>query len=142
VIGSGRVASGPVGALAMWLGILLLGVGVSISVWAARIVGLDTYYYRDLFMGPRYMSVELRGPYAFWSNPMYGGGKLAGYGVALIALSPLGLVAAALNQVTLYAFNDFVEQPRLRAATGMLMETQLRYVLARTLREDPRSELY
>jgi hypothetical protein len=113
---------------------------VGVSIWATKIVGLDTYHYRDLFMGPRYMSVELRGPYAFLGNPMYGLGQLAAYGAALLALSPIGLVAAALNQVTLYLFNDTVEQPQLRLARGVFMESQLRYALARTWLDDPRSE--
>jgi protein-S-isoprenylcysteine O-methyltransferase Ste14 len=135
-----RAASGPFGLALLSLGSLLLVVGVVVSVWATKVVGLDTYHYRDLFMGPRYMSVELRGPYAFLRNPTYGVGQLAAYGAALLALSPIGLVAAALNQVTLYIFNDLIEQPRLRLAKGVFMESQLRYALARTLQDDPRSE--
>jgi hypothetical protein len=91
-------------------------------------------------MGPRYMSVELRGPYTFLRNPMYSVGQLAAYGAALLALSPIGLVAAALNQITLYIFNDLVEQPRLRLAKRVFMESQLRYALSRTLLDDPRSD--
>src|SRR6185436_18867368 len=94
-----RAAAGPFGLVLMSGGVLLLLVGVVVSIWATKVVGLDTYNYRDLFRGPRYMSVELRGPYAFLRNPMYGAGQLAAYGAALIALSPIGLVAAALNQV-------------------------------------------
>jgi len=135
-----RPASGPVGTVVVSLGALLTVVGLGVSLWATRVVGIDTYHYRDLFMGPQHMSVELRGPYAFLRNPMYGAGQLAAYGLALLALSPIGLVAAALNQVTLYLFNDSVEQPRLRAATSIFMETQLRYALSRTLVDDPRSD--
>jgi protein-S-isoprenylcysteine O-methyltransferase Ste14 len=136
-----RPASGPIGTLLVSAGALLTLLGLGINVWAARVVGIDTYHYRDLFMGPQHVSVELRGPYAFLRNPMYGMGQLVGYGLALLALSPIGLIAAALNQVTLYLFNDAVEQPRLRAATGVFMETQLRYALSRTLIDDPRSSL-
>lgn len=135
-----RAAAGPLDLALISLGALLLLLGVGVSIWATKVVGLDTYNYRDLFMGPRYMSVELRGPYAFLRNPMYGVGQLAAYGVALLALSPIGLVAAALNQVTLYIFNDLIEQPRLRLAKGVFMESQLRYALSRTLLDDPRSE--
>ena len=135
-----RTAAGPFGLVLTCAGVPLLLVGVGVSIWATKIVGLDTYHYRDLFMGPRYMSVELRGPYAFLGNPMYGLGQLVAYGAALLALSPIGLVAAALNQVTLYLFNDTVEQPQLRLARGVFMESQLRYALARTWLDDPRSE--
>ncbi|MEY4546639.1 MAG: hypothetical protein RL685_2834 [Pseudomonadota bacterium] len=114
------------------LGALLLTIGIGVSLWATRVVGLDAYYYRDLFMGPRHTSVELRGPYALWPNPMYGVGQLAAYGAALLVLSPIGLVAAALNQVALYILNDLVEQPQLRAARNALSEVQLRYALSRT----------
>jgi len=135
-----QAPSGPLGLMLISCGALLVLVGVGVSIWATKVVGLDTYHYRDLFMGPRYMSVELTGPYAFLGNPMYGVGQLAAYGAALIALSPIGLVAAALNQVTLYILNDTIEQPRLRLAKGIFMESQLRYALSRTLLDDPRSE--
>jgi hypothetical protein len=114
------------------LGALLLPIGLGVSLWATRVVGLDTYYYRDLFMGARHTSVELRGPYALWPNPMYGIGQLAAYGAALLMLSPIGFVAAALNQVALYILNDLVEQPQLHAARTQLGEAQLRYALSRT----------
>jgi protein-S-isoprenylcysteine O-methyltransferase Ste14 len=125
-------AEGTLMTAASALGALLLPIGIAVSLWATRVVGLDTYYYRDLFMGPRHTSVELRGPYALWPNPMYGVGQLAAYGAALLVLSPLGFVAAALNQVALYILNDLVEQPQLRAARGVLSEVQLRYALSRT----------
>ena len=136
-----QAPSGPIGTALVSVGALLAVVGLGVSLWATRVVGVDTYHYRDLFMGPRHVSVELRGPYAFLRNPMYGVGQLAAYGAALLALSPIGLVAAALNQVTLLLFNDSVEQPRLRAATQIFVEMQLRYALARTLVDDPRSAL-
>ncbi len=122
------------------LGALLLPIGVGVSLWATRVVGLDTYYYRDLFMGPQHTSVELRGPYALWPNPMYGVGQLAAYGAALLMLSPIGFVAAALNQVVLFLFNELVEQPQLHAARSQLSELQLRHALSRTgykLRSEP-----
>jgi hypothetical protein len=136
-----RTPSGPLGLMLVSLGALLLLVGIGVSIWATKVVGLDTYSYRDLFMGPRYMSVELTGPYAFLGNPIYGVGQLAAYGAALVALSPIGLVAAALHQVTLYIFNDAIEQPRLRLAKGIFVESQLRYALSRTLLDDPSSPL-
>lgn len=133
VLGSTALAlEGVPAMLVSALGALLLPIGLGVSLWATRVVGLDTYYYRDLFMGPRHTSVELGGPYALWPNPMYGVGQLAAYGAALLMLSPIGFVAAALNQVALYILNDLVEQPRLHAARSVLGEAQLRFALSRT----------
>jgi hypothetical protein len=86
--------------------------GTLVNVWAIRVVGLDTYYYRDLFSGDSPAELKAAGPYRF-CNPMYGVGQAGAYGLALAALSPAGVVATFLNQVTMYAFNEVVEQPHL-----------------------------
>jgi hypothetical protein len=65
-----------------------------------------------------------------------------GYGLALLALSPVALFAAGINQALLFVFNELVEQPRLRRANSIFVETQRRYELARSLLGfDPRQEL-
>ena len=131
-------ASAPSGASGMAvasLGAFLLVIGVAVSVWATRVIGLDTYYYRDLFMGPRHVTLELKGPYAWSSNPLYGMGQLAAYGAALMALSPVGVLAVTLNQVTLYAFNALIEQPHLNDAARLSIDTELRDNLSRTMTE-------
>jgi protein-S-isoprenylcysteine O-methyltransferase Ste14 len=87
--------------------------GTVVNVWAIRVVGLDTYYYRDLFSGDSPAELTAAGPYRFFRNPMYGVGQAAAYGLALVALSPAGLLATLLNQLTMYAFNEVVEQPHL-----------------------------
>jgi protein-S-isoprenylcysteine O-methyltransferase Ste14 len=91
-------------------------VGTVVNIWAARVVGMGTYYYRDLFMGETSVDFKVEGPYRIWKNPMYGVGQLAGYGAALMALSPLGVLAGVLNQVTMYLFNGLIEQPHIRGA--------------------------
>jgi protein-S-isoprenylcysteine O-methyltransferase Ste14 len=113
-------------------GAVLVVLGVSMSVWATHVAGLDTYYYRDLFMGPRHVSIEHDGPYSFFSNPMYGVGQLAAYGVAMLFGSLEGVVAAALNQAASYAFAGFVERPHLRAATRLSVDTEVEEALARS----------
>jgi hypothetical protein len=113
-------------------GAVLVVLGVGISVWATHVAGVDTYYYRDLFMGPRHVSVAYHGPYSFFSNPMYGVGQLAAYGVAILAGSIEGVVAAALNQAASYAFAGFVERPHLRAATRLSVDTEVQEALARS----------
>lgn len=137
-----RDAEGPFAYALQALGCLLVPVGVGVTVWAARSVGHDAYHYRDLFTGCRTVRLEDGGPYAMCADPMYALGPLAGYGIAMIALSPLTLFAAGLNQALLLVFNKLVEQPRLRRANGIFMETQRRYELARSLLGfDPRLEL-
>jgi protein-S-isoprenylcysteine O-methyltransferase Ste14 len=141
-VATARDASGPFGWTLEVVGFVLVPVGVGATVWAARVVGLDAWYYRDLFTGSRSVSIENDGPYTFCPNPMYTLGPLAGYGLALLALSPLALFAAGVNQALLFAFNELVEQPRLRRAHSIFVETQRRYELARSLLGfDPRQEL-
>jgi len=142
VCATARESGGPFGGVLQVLGFLLVPVGGVAIIWAARIVGLDAWYYRDLFTGSRNVSLESDGPYALCPNPMYTLGPLAGYGLALLALSPVALFAAGVNQALLFVFNELVEQPRLRRAHSIFVETQRRYELARSLLGfDPRQEL-
>jgi protein-S-isoprenylcysteine O-methyltransferase Ste14 len=142
VCATAHAPGGIMGAGLVALGLPLVAVGVGVSVWATLVVGLDAYHYRDLFTGSRSTRLECGGPYALWRNPMYTLGPLAGYGLAFMALSPIGLLAAGLNQALLIAFNEFIEQPRLRSANNIFVEAQYRYDLARSLLGfDPRPEL-
>lgn len=137
-----REPSGFFGEAVQALGTLMVPVGIGATVWAARAIGLDAYHYRDLFTKARNVSVESAGPYSFCDNPMYALGPLAAYGVALLALSPVALLAAGISQALLFTFNELVEQPRLRQAHSIFVETQRRYELARSLLGfDPREEL-
>jgi protein-S-isoprenylcysteine O-methyltransferase Ste14 len=135
-------AGGIMGGALVAVGLALVAVGVAASIWTTLVVGLDAYHYRDLFTGSRSARLESEGPYALCRNPMYALGPLAGYGLALMALSPIALVAAGLNQALLFAFNELIEQPRLRSANSIFVEAQYRYDLARSLLGfDPRPEL-
>jgi protein-S-isoprenylcysteine O-methyltransferase Ste14 len=142
VCAAAHAPGGVVGAALVAFGLPLVAVGVAASLWATLVVGLDAYHYRDLFTGSRSARLECDGPYALCRNPMYTLGPLAGYGLALMALSPIALVAAGLNQALLFAFNELIEQPRLRAANSIFVEAQYRYDLAQSLLGfDPRPEL-
>jgi hypothetical protein len=81
-------------------------------------------------MGERQLDFKREGPYEFMDNPMYGLGQLTAYGAALMALSPIGVFATALNQITMYAFNWLVEQPHVRAARHISRDQSLREALA------------
>ena len=142
VCATAREPSGFFGEALQVLGALMVPVGIGATVWAARTAGMDAYHYRDLFTKARNVSVEDSGPYLLCPNPMYALGPLAGYGLALFALSPAALLAAGINQALLYTFNEMLEQPRLRRAHSIFVETQRRYELARSLLGfDPREEL-
>jgi protein-S-isoprenylcysteine O-methyltransferase Ste14 len=107
-------------------GLLVAAAGMSMNIWATLVVGIPTYFYRDLFLGaegPRTV-FKVEGPYRWLRNPMYGFGQLAAYGIALSALSPICLLATALNQAAMYLFNWYVEQPHVRLMLG-LAETEL-----------------
>jgi protein-S-isoprenylcysteine O-methyltransferase Ste14 len=142
VCATARAPGGFFGGALMAFGFLMVPLGAGVTVWATRVVGLEAYHYRDLFTGSRNASLEKRGPYALCRDPMYSLGPLAGYGLALLALSPIALLAAGINQALLFVFNETVEQQRLRQANRIFVETRYRYELAQSLLGfDPRQEL-
>ena len=118
-------ASGSIGSALMSLGCFLVALGAVMSVWAVQTAGLEAYYYADLFHGTTASVLTQGGPYATFRNPMYGVGRFTAYGFALIAVSPVGLIIAALDQLALYAFNEFVEQPCVRHAGRFLQSAPL-----------------
>lgn len=141
-LATAREPSGFIGHGLQVLGVPMVAIGVGVTIWAARAVGHDAYHYRDLFFGSRTVSLEDGGPYALCASPMYALGPLAAYGIAMLSLSPVALLAAGVNQGLLFVFNKTIEQPRLRRANSIFVETQRRYELARTLLGfDPRQEL-
>jgi protein-S-isoprenylcysteine O-methyltransferase Ste14 len=107
----------PVGAA--WVrgvGLAVFLVGLGVKWWATWIAGADAFYYKDLFLRRPGVEFVKRGPYRFLRNPMYGVGQLQGYGYALMASSPLGLLAAAVGQALIYVFFFAVERPFVRAS--------------------------
>jgi protein-S-isoprenylcysteine O-methyltransferase Ste14 len=98
--------------LRVGLALAFLAVGMSVKLWATWIAGLDAYYYRDMFQDRRAASgFVARGPYRILNNPMYGLGNLHTYGIALLAGSTPGLLAAAVCHLSIYAFYWSAEAP-------------------------------
>jgi len=99
-------------------GVMFSCVGLPTKAWATNIVGIDTYYYRDLFLRRPVGEFRVAGPYLIFRNPMYGVGHLHGYGSALASASLLGLVLVAINQACVWMFYWTVEKPHIEAVYG------------------------
>lgn len=102
-------------SLVLAVGVSLFVVGLLVKLWATLTVGVDVYYFRDMFLGRPLASVCDGGPYRFIRNPMYSVGQLQGYGYALVYGSLPGLVAAAAGHLLIYAFYVVAERPFVRS---------------------------
>lgn len=98
------------------IGLPMFATGFIVKVWATAVVGVDTYFFRDLFTRRPFGAFVVRGPYRLFDNPMYGPGYLHAYALAILAGSWIGLAAAALCQLGMYGFYLLVERPFVRAA--------------------------
>jgi protein-S-isoprenylcysteine O-methyltransferase Ste14 len=94
----------------------LICLGFFWKAWATCLTGLDTYYYRDMFLGRSTASAGtepyvVSGPFRFVDNPMYGVGNLQAYGGAVWFGSWQGLVVSFVFQASIYAFYFLFERP-------------------------------
>jgi len=96
------------------LGIILQVIGFAIKLLATWQIGLDIYYYKDMFIEEKVIDFEWRGIFKYMSNPLYGWGQLNGYGAALYAFSWYGIVAVFINQLCFYSFYYSLEKPFVR----------------------------
>lgn len=103
-------------------GVALLVIGVGTKLWAIRTLGSDAFHYRSFFEPAQTVEHVRSGPYRWCRAPMYTLGYAHAYGVALVLLSWPALVAAAFDQLTILAFERWVERPHdrdaLRASTA------------------------
>jgi len=83
--------------------------GFTVKLWSARVVSIDIYYWKDMFLGKKICGFVETGPYKYFKNPMYGVGQLQAYALALWYGSALGLIAVTLNQILVFAFYYLVE---------------------------------
>ncbi len=96
-------------------GAIIFLISTSTKIWATLLVGMDVYYYRDLFLDEAGDGgLVTTGPYSMFSNPMYGVGNLSLYGAAIEAGSLEGLVVAMIFQGSIYLFYGMVERPFIR----------------------------
>ena len=94
--------------------ILLTVVGFGTKFWSTWIVGIDTYYFRDLLLEKSHGEFTARGPYKQFANPMYGIGNIHAYGPALVTGSLVGLMIALACHIGIYSFYFIVEKPFIR----------------------------
>jgi protein-S-isoprenylcysteine O-methyltransferase Ste14 len=100
--------------LVLAAGVTLFAVGLIIKLWATLTVGVDVYFFRDMFLGCPLPTACDGGPYRFLHNPMYSVGQLQGYGYALLYGSLPGVVAAGAGHLLIYAFYFVAERPFVR----------------------------
>ena len=89
---------------------LLFAFGFIIKLWAAKVVTIDIYYWKDMFLGKKICKFVVTGPYKYFSNPMYGVGQLHGYAIAIYYGSVYGLAAVVLSQCLIFTFYYTVEK--------------------------------
>jgi len=100
--------------LAPLAGLVLIGIGVGVKLWATASLDEGTFYWRDFFLPAEQRNFVAAGPYRWMSNPMYTVGYAHAYGFALLLGSLSGLAAAALAQAAILLLAFLVERPHVR----------------------------
>ncbi|MBE3085465.1 MAG: hypothetical protein IMZ64_04535, partial [Bacteroidetes bacterium] len=90
--------------------VILFITGFTIKIWAAKVVGIEIYYWKDMFLGKKISDFVVTGPYKFFNNPMYGIGQIPTYATAIWYGSKYGLIVAFLNQFLIFMFFYLVEK--------------------------------
>ncbi len=89
-------------------------VGFGIKFWATWVVGIDTYYYKDLFYEKSHEEWTEAGPYKWVKNPMYGLGYLHSYCLGIMFGSIFGLVYALICHISIFIFYFLAELPFIK----------------------------
>jgi protein-S-isoprenylcysteine O-methyltransferase Ste14 len=104
----------PYELLIVIVGILFV-TGFVVKIWSAKVVGIDIYYWKDMFLGRKICEFVCCGPYRFISNPMYGIGQLQGYAIAILNGSIPGLIVVFINQCLVFSFYFTMEKKFIKA---------------------------
>jgi protein-S-isoprenylcysteine O-methyltransferase Ste14 len=114
-MGSGLWGSFPK-AIVIPVFLLLFSLGLTVKVWAAYVLGIPIYYWKDMFLQRQVGGFVTTGPYKYTDNAMYGVGQLQVYAIAFYYDSVYGLIVAAINQLLLFLFYFTVERPFINRA--------------------------
>lgn len=90
--------------------LIAFAIGYLVKILAAKVVSIDIYYWKDMFLGKKITEFVVSGPYKYLSNPMYGIGQLPAYAAAIWYESYYGFMAAFLNQCLIFSFYYFFER--------------------------------
>ncbi len=90
---------------------LLFATGLMVKIWAAFVVGIPIYYWKDMFVGRKISDFVATGPYKYLNNPMYGIGQVQVYAMAIYYNSIYGLIFGVINQLLVFLFYFTVEKP-------------------------------
>jgi protein-S-isoprenylcysteine O-methyltransferase Ste14 len=101
---------------------LLIVVGTVTKTWAVRCLGLESYTWHDFFLPKEKFDPCRKGPYRWFTDPMYTVGYLQAYGLALVFGSWHGLAASLFAQASILLVNEFVEKPHFRRLCGAVVE--------------------
>jgi hypothetical protein len=97
------------------VGGVFCAIGMVVKTWATVLVGVDVYYYRDMFLNRPVSEFVRSGPYKVFTNPMYGIGQLHAYGIAILLYRSVnGVIAAAICHTLIYVFCFVAEKPFIR----------------------------
>lgn len=89
---------------------VLIAFGFIIKIWSAKVVSVDIYYWKDMFLRRKICDFVVTGPYKYFSNPMYGIGQLPAYASSIWYGSLNGLIAAFVNQLLIFTFYFLAEK--------------------------------
>ncbi|MCF7866454.1 phosphatidylethanolamine N-methyltransferase family protein [Candidatus Woesearchaeota archaeon] len=104
--------------LVLIVSVVVFIVSFGSKFWATWLVGLDIYYYKDLFLNKKVGVFINSGPYKIFKNPMYGIGNVYGYLGALSLQSLEGLIFMGFCHISIFVFNYVVEKPFVRRMYG------------------------
>lgn len=96
------------------VGVVLTVGGFGVKAWAVRCLGADSWTWHDFFVPKENFEPCRKGPYRWFSDPMYTLGYLQTYGIALMCASWHGLAAAIFSQASILLVNELVEKPHFR----------------------------
>jgi protein-S-isoprenylcysteine O-methyltransferase Ste14 len=115
-------ASLPLPSMLLATALILIGCGT--KLWATIRIGWKPFYWHNFFETAADDAPLPTGPYRFLQNPMYTLGYVHLYGIALVAGSTPGLIAAAFDHATILIFHHIVEKPHFKLVTTLAAERQ------------------